>query len=123
MTGSRNKYAWVWVAIAAISLASVSRSATGSGNSGACANPVLHFLVKSHNTSAAAKSGAVRFAEGGSLFRNSGCAAWMAFLPVCFIGIVLLSLRSARPLRVRWSLPADPFLAASLQRPPPPVFA
>ena len=122
MTGSRNKYAWIWVAIAAISLASVSRSGAGPDGARTFAKPVLHFLVKSHSTSAVAKSGAARFAQCGSLFRDARSGAWMAFLPVYFVGLVPLSLFSARFIRAQRPLPAMPLLAALLQRPPP-VFA
>ncbi len=97
MTGSRNKNAWIWVAIAAISLASVSRTVGGLESARAYANPVLHFLVKSYGVSAVAKSGpAVRFAQRASIFRDAGTGAWIAFLPVCFVGLVALNLISAR---------------------------
>ncbi|MGB6192194.1 MAG: hypothetical protein WBF42_06995 [Terracidiphilus sp.] len=125
MTGSRNKNAWIWVAIAAISLASVSRTAGGLESARAYANPVLHFpvlrfLVKSYSVSAVANSGpAVRFAQRASLFRDAGTGAWIAFLPVCFVGLVALNLISARFRRTSNPLPATPLLAVSFERPPP----
>jgi hypothetical protein len=119
MTGSRNKNAWIWVAIAAISLASVSRTIGGLESARAYANPVLHFLVKNHAASVAAKSGALHFAQRGTFFRDARTGAWIAFLPVCFVGLVPLSLVSARFNRASRFLPASPLLAVSFQRPPP----
>lgn len=119
MTGSRNKHAWIWVAIAAISLASVSRAGVGSDDARSYANPVLHFLVKSYGASAVAKSGPIGFAQRASLFRDARSGAWVAILPVCFVGFVALNLRSACPVRAPRPLPADPLPAVSFQRPPP----
>lgn len=119
MTGPRNRNAWIWVAIAAISLASVSRTVGGLDGARASVNPVLHFLVKSYSVSAANAGPAVRFAQRASLFRDAGTGAWIAFLPVCFVGLVALNLFSARFSRTPNPLPATPLLAASFQRPPP----
>ena len=126
MTGTRNKHAWIWVAIAAISLASVSRAEAGLDTARAYANPVLHFLVKSHSASVAAKSGAARYAQRGSMrgifgrgiFRDARTGAWVAFLPVCFVGLVLLSFPATAPVRPVQAT-AAPQLPALFQRPPP----
>jgi hypothetical protein len=123
MAGSRNNHAWIWVAIAAISLASVSRTGTELGGARACANQVLHLLVKSHSTSAVDKSGTViRFAQRGSIFRDATNGRWIAFLPVYFIGLVTLSMSSFRFVRALHPSPAVPAYATIFQRPPP-VFA
>ena len=120
MAGSRNKHAWIWVAIAAISLASVSRAAAGPDSARVHANPVLHFLIKSHSAAAVAKSGpAVRLAQRGTLFRDAQSGAWIAFLPVYFIGLVPLTISSSRFVRRLSPLPAAPLNATFLQRPPP----
>lgn len=122
MTGSR-KHAWIWVTIAALSLASVSHAEVGSSSARVYANPVLHFLVKSYGSSAVAKSGpAMRSAHRSSALRDGRYGAWMAFLPVCFVGFVPLSLSSSRSVRALCPIPAAPPLAASFERPPP-VFA
>ncbi len=120
MTGSRNKYAWMWVAIAAISLASVSRTAAGLDAGRIYANPVLHFLVKSHSASVAT-SGAMRLGQRTSLFRDARSGAWIAFLPVCFVGFIALHLSSLRFRFIRALRPLlpGPISAPSFQRPPP----
>jgi hypothetical protein len=121
VTGSRNKHAWIWVAIAAISLASISRAEAGLDSARAYANPVLHFLVKSHSASVAAKSGAARYAQRGSksaIFGDARTGTWVAFLPVCFVGLALLSLPAATPARIALA-PSLPLLPALFQRPPP----
>ena len=122
MTGTRNKHAWIWVAIAAISLASVSRAEAGLDTARAYANPVLHFLVKSHSASVAAKSGATRYAQRGSMrgiFRDSRTGTWVAFLPVCFVGLVTLSFAAGELVRYEGRASAAPLLPALFQRPPP----
>lgn len=122
MTGSRNKHAWIWVAIAALSLASVSRAEAGPDSARIFSNPVLHFLVKSHSASVAARGGMVRSAQRGSarslrsIFRDAGAGAWVAFLPV---GIVALSVFAADSVGVGQPFHAAPQLAAAFQRPPP----
>lgn len=125
MTGYRNKHAWIWVAIAAISLASVSRSEAGLDSARAYANPVLHFLVKSHSAASVTKAGAARFAQRGSIrrissiFRDARMGTWVAFLPVCFVALVLLSCSAAEPARSLVRASAEPLLPALFQRPPP----
>jgi len=120
MAGTRNKHAWIWVAIAAISLASVSRAAAGPHSGRPQANPVLHFLIKSHSAAAVAKSGpAVRFAQRGTLFRDAQSGTWIAFLPVYFIGLVSLTTSSSRFVRALGPLPASPLYTTFFQRPPP----
>jgi hypothetical protein len=123
MTGSRNKYAWIWVAVTAISLASVSRTAARIDGARANANPVLHFLVKSHSTSVVAKSSpGMRLAQRRSIFRDAQSGTWIAFLPVYFVGLLTLSSLSAPSVRALVPLPAAPPSATAFQRPPP-VFA
>lgn len=122
MTGSRNKTAWLWVAIAAISLASASRAIGGVESGGVYANPVLHFLVKSHSSSAVAQAGVGRFAQRGSFFRDARSGTWITFLPVCFVGLLPLSLPAARFVHALGPLPAMPAPISLFERPPP-VFA
>ncbi|MDR3741484.1 MAG: hypothetical protein P4L40_20900 [Terracidiphilus sp.] len=119
MTGPRNKHAWIWVAIAAISLASVSRAEAGLDSARAYANPVLHFLVKSHSASSVAKISAARSAQRSSILRDARTGTWVAFLPVCFVGLVTLSLSAGESARYAGRTPASPLLPASFQRPPP----
>jgi hypothetical protein len=109
----------MWVAIAAITLASVSRAEAGLDSAGAYAHPVLQFLA-SHSQSAAAKPGVPRPAQRGSLFRDSGAGAWMAMLPVFFVGLVApLRPSPARFGRAIGKTHAAPLLPSSFQRPPP----
>jgi len=126
MTGNRNRSAWIWVAIAAIGLASVARAEAGLQNAKACAHPVLDFLARSQSPYPAVKAAFPRFAPHGStrpvdsMFRDTGSGAWIAVLPVWFIGLVSpLSLRSAAPLSCPGRAPAAPLLPAGFQRPPP----
>jgi hypothetical protein len=125
VTGTRNKHAWIWVAIAAISFASLSRAEAGLDSARAYSNPVLHFLVKSQSASAAARTGMARSAQRGSMrgiasiFRDARTGAWVAFLPVCFVGLIAFSVFAAGAVRVRQPLFAVPQLASLFQRPPP----
>jgi hypothetical protein len=118
MLGGRNKHAWIWVALAAISFAYVSPAATRLNGTRAYANPVLHFLVKSHSASAAT-SGAMRLGQRSSLFRDARSGAWIAVLPVWFIGLVLLRLFAPRLLRALQLVPVAPLRTSLFQRPPP----
>ncbi len=126
MTGPRNRSAWIWVAIAAISFASVSRAEAGLETAKGYAHPVLQFLAKSQGQFPVAQAGAARFVQRGSglqahsMYRDAGTGAWMAILPVWFIGLVSpLSLLSAASIRSLGRTPASPLLPFSFQRPPP----
>jgi hypothetical protein len=121
MTGSRNKHAWIWVAIAAISLVSVSHAAN-EGGPRVGSNSVLHFFVKSYSSSAAKSGPAARLAQRSSLFRDAQNGVCLAFLPVCFIGLIPPLLSSSRFVRAQRPSPPAPLIAAAFQRPPP-VFA
>lgn len=119
MTGARNKHAWIWVAIAAISFASLSRAESGLDTARAYSNPVLHFLVKSQGASAAARTGMVRSAQRASILRDARTGAWVAFLPVCFVGLIAFSVFAPAAIRIRNPRPSAPRLAQLFQRPPP----
>lgn len=55
---------------------------------------------------------------------NSGSAAWLAILPVFFVGVISpLSLLSPLAFIYLGRTPDAPPLPASFQRPPPPILA
>lgn len=125
MNSARNKHAWLWVAIAALSLASVSRGEAGLDSARASSNPVLQFLARSHNGSATAKLGAARYAQRSaarslsSVFRSARAEAWTAFLPVCFVGLVAVSVHASGTARIVQPQPSPVEHPALFQRPPP----
>lgn len=126
MPGTRNRSAWMWVAIAAVALASVARAEAGLQSAKACTHPVLEFFARSQNQNSTAYSGVLRFAHLGSghqsnsMLRNAGSGAWIAMLPVLFIGLVApLTLISVASIRCLGHAPATPLLSALFQRPPP----
>lgn len=126
MPGTRNRSPWIWVAIAAVAFTSVARAEAGLQSAKAYAHPVLAFLAKTQSQHPAAKTGVSRFAQRASgrqiklMSRDAGPGAWMAMLPVFFIGLVSpLTLVSAASLCDICRAPASPSLPAAFQRPPP----
>lgn len=126
MPGTRNRHALMWVAIAAVALTSVARAEARLQSAKAFAHPVLEFLARSQGQNPAAHSSVMRFAQLGSrrqansMLRNGGTGAWIAMLPVLFIGLVSpLTLLSLASIRCLGHAPAMPPLPASFQRPPP----
>ena len=126
MSGSRNRSAWMWVAIAAVAFTSVARAEAGRQNAKTHTLPVLHFLAFAQNQNSAAPSGVLRFGylgshrQGNSMSRNAGPAAFVAMLPVLFIGLVSPpTLLSVASIRSHGRPPAAPLLSALFERPPP----
>ena len=116
----------MWVAIAAVAFTSVASAEAGVQSAKTYAHPVLEFLARSQSHSPSAHSGVLRFAQLGSrrqpdsMLRNTGPGAWIAMLPVLFIGLVSpLTLLSVASIRCLGRAPAAPLLLALFQRPPP----
>ena len=116
----------MWVAIAAIAFTSAARAEAGLQSAKAYAHPVLEFLAKSQNQHFAVKP-VSRYAPAGSarqiraISRNASIGAWMAILPVFFIGLFPLPLSLplsfealAGPLRPR----SSPLHSSGLHRSP-----
>ena len=125
-TRTRNRSTWMWVAIAAVAFTSVARAETGLQTARAFTHPVLEFLVRSQSQNAVTNSGAFRFAIAASgrqsrfMVQDARSGAWIAMLPVFFIGLVSpLALRSQASLQCIGLMPAAPLLPALFQRPPP----
>jgi hypothetical protein len=126
MPWTRNRSAWMWVAIAAVAFTSVARAEAGLQSAKAYAHPVLEFFALSQSQNSAAHSSALRFAhpgsrqQAGSTFRKAGPNAWIAMLPVLFIGLVSpLASPSLPSIECLGRAPAAPLLSALFQRPPP----
>lgn len=115
----------MWVAIAAVAFTSVARAESGLPSTKGYTHPVLEFLARSQSQNPATHSVAIRFANLGSrrassILSNAGSGAWIAMLPVLFIGLVSpLSLLSVASIRCLGRPPAPPLLSALFQRPPP----
>jgi hypothetical protein len=116
----------MWVAIAAVAFTSVAHAETALQSSKSYTHPVLEFLARSQSQNPAAFSGVLRFGHSGSrrhanaMLRNVGSRAWVAMLPVFFVGLVSpLSLASAASIRCLGHAPASPLLPDLFQRPPP----
>jgi hypothetical protein len=114
------------VAFAAIALASVARAESGLQSARSYAHPVLEFIAGHHAGQAAESHRTVRFAQNSgsrqirSASRNELAGAWVAMLPVLFIGLVSpLNQLSPRTLLRLGGMPSCPLLHASFQRPPP----
>lgn len=125
MTPTRKKNAWMWLAIAAIAVVSLAR--VEAANSAADANSVLQFLAGQQNAATVSaagsphiiKIGAARHGSGVYLHNAASCA-WMAVLPVLFIGLIApLSLISPRCFLSLGFKLASPELLKKFQRPPP----
>ena len=127
MTRTRNRNAWIWVALAALTLASVARAeAAGTESGRAFDHPVLQFFAGGHSAQPAAPHGNARLAQDRKLRhinirpQHDVAGAWMAMLPVLFIGLVSpLNQLSQRSVLCLGSVPAAPLLPPSFQRPPP----
>jgi hypothetical protein len=125
MNPRQNRSAWIWVAFAAITLASVARAESGLQSARSYAHPVLEFLAASHtghsaDLQGAAHHGSARQVRGTS--RDGLGRAWLAMLPVFFVGLVSpLDQLAAQSLLCFGGVPAAPLLPASFQRPPPQV--
>ena len=116
----------MWVAIAAVAFTSVARAEAGMQSAKTYAHPVLEFLARSQSQNSVAPSGALRFAQLGSrrqansMLRDAGSGAWIAMIPVLFIGLISpLTLLSVGSVRCLGRAPAAPLLSALFQRPPP----
>lgn len=122
----RQRRAWLLVAIAALTIASLARVQAGLESARTYAHPVLEFLVAEHN---AAHAALPRFARayarseadaGRSILHDTDGGAWLAMLPVLFVGLVApLSLLAPRSALCLGRPPAAPPLPFRFQRPPP----
>ena len=120
MTPTRNRSAWIWLAVAALAVASVARAEAGIESATAFANPVLHFLAAHAPAGTSAAASAPRLLRQSSRQHDANPGAWMAMLPVFFIGLVApLSLISPSSLLCLGRAPAGPALPCRFQRPPP----
>jgi len=116
----------VWLAIAAVAVVSLARVEAG-GNVTVSTNPVLALLAAHQNSTSVSAAGSpqiVRIGSGrtgaGVYLHDGASGAWMAMLPVLFVGLVApLSLVSARAILSLGRTPAAPPLPFSFQRPPP----
>jgi hypothetical protein len=116
----------MWLAIAAVAFTSVARAEAGGPPSKGYAHPVFEFLARTQTQNPGAHSAALRFANPGSrrqvnsIFRSSGSGAFIAFLPVLFIGLVSpLTLASVASIQCLRKPPTAPLISALFQRPPP----
>ena len=126
MPFARNRSTWMWVAIAAVAFTSVARAEAGRQNTRAYSHTVLEFLARTQSQNSVAHSGVLRFAspvscrQATSILRSAGSGAWIAMLPVLFIGLVSpLVLASVASIHCLGRPPATPLLSALFQRPPP----
>jgi hypothetical protein len=113
----------MWLAIAAVAVVSLARIEAG-GNATLNTNPVLALLAGQQNASSISAAGSpqvVRTRNGSGVFLHEGdSGAWMAMLPVLFVGLVVpLSLISSRSIVSLGRTPASPGLPQKFQRPPP----
>ena len=115
----------MWLAIAAVAFTSLARAEAGIQPSKGYAHPVFEFLARTQAQNPGAHSIGSRFAnpgprrQGNSIFRSSGSGAFIAFLPVLFIGLVSLAPASAASSQCLGNPPAVPLLPTLFQRPPP----
>lgn len=126
MTAARYKNAWIWLAVAAMAVASLARVQAGIESATAYANPVFEFLAGHPADGALAATSVPRLLANGSARQAKGLShgadpgAWMAILPVLFVGLVApLNLLSPRAMLCLGRRPAAPALPFSFQRPPP----
>ena len=119
----------MWVAVAAMAVVSLGRVQTDIAKATVYANPVLAFLAGQQNAPTVSAAGSPQIVRIGGARHGSGVylhdpasGAWMAILPVLFVGLVvplsLISPRSFHSLGRRRTAPALPW---SFQRPPPAV--
>lgn len=126
MSSTRHRNAWMWLAVAAMAVVSLARIEAG-GNNVASANAVLAFLAGQQNGTTVSAAGSPQIVNIGAARNGSGMylhdaasGAWMAVLPVLFVGLVApLSLISPRSLRSLGRTPSFPGLPEKFQRPPP----
>ena len=119
----------MWLAIAAMAVVSLAR-VEASANTTAYANSVLQFLASQQNAATVSAAGSPHILKIGSARHGSGVylhdaasGAWMAVLPVLFIGLVApLSLISPRSFLSLGRTPLHPELLKKFQRPPPALF-
>jgi hypothetical protein len=117
----------MWLAVAAMAVVSLARVEAGVDNATVYTNPVLQFLAGQQSAANNAATGAPQYVHFGSarkgsvaFLQNTGAGAWMAVLPVLFIGLVApLSLISSKSLISLGRTPSAPALPGSFQRPPP----
>jgi hypothetical protein len=109
-----------------MAVVSLARVQTGADNA-AVSNPVLAFLAGQQNGADVSGAGSPHIVKIGSArngsnvyLHDAGSGAWMAILPVLFVGLVApLSLISARSIRCLGRTPSFPALPEKFQRPPP----
>ena len=121
MTPNRHRNAWIWVAFAAIALATVARAESGLQSARSYAHPVLEFFSGNQAGHAADLSGGIHSSSRQlrHASRSEFAGAWLAMLPVFFVGLVSpLNQRVAQSL-LCFRAPSAPLLPASFQRPPP----
>lgn len=117
----------MWMAVAAMAVVSLARVQGGFESATVSANPVLAFLAGQQNAATAAAAGSPQIVRIGSARKGAGVylhdgasGAWMAILPVLFVGLVTpLSLVSARSILSLGRTPSAPALPFLFQRPPP----
>lgn len=115
----------MWLAVAAMAVASVARVESSIGTATVYTNPVLAFLAGHSNSSSLGAASIPQVLHRGSarkasVLQNGAAGAWVAMLPILFIGLVApLSLISPTSLlSLGRSVPA-PLLPSLFQRPPP----
>jgi hypothetical protein len=126
MIATRQRNAWIWLAVAFMAVSAVARMYEGDPGAAPRTNPVLEFLAGQQDTGASAPApsrilplASTRHAKMLWLHSDHP-GAWMAMLPVLFVGLVApLSLVSPRTTLCI----GRPYAAATLlplfQRPPP----
>ncbi len=122
MTANRHRSALVWLAVAAMAVVSLARVEAGAANASVYSNPVLAFLAGQQNGAASVVGGsqAVHLGSARQSSRAAAPGAWMAVLPVLFVGLVApLNLISPQALLCLGRTSLFPDLCERFQRPPP----
>jgi hypothetical protein len=127
MPGTRYKRAWICLAVAAMTIALVARAQSGIQSAKAYTNPVFEFLAEQQSANLVAIAGVARNLNRCSarqtsvvLLRGADSGAWMAMLPILFVGLVSpLSLISPLAFKHLTRTSDAPVLPFSFQRPPP----
>jgi hypothetical protein len=123
MNRRQNRSAWIWVAFAAIALASVAHAESGLESARSYAHPVLEFFAGNHAAQSADLHGTSQFSSSRQLrsaSHNDVAGAWLAMLPVLFVGLVSpLNQLAPRSSLCSGGIPPTPLLPAGFQRPPP----
>jgi len=117
----------MWLAIAAVAVVSLARVQGGVESATVHTNPVLAFLAGQQNATMVSAAGSPQIVRIGSARNGAGVylhdgasGAWMAMLPVLFVGLVVpLSLISPRSILSLGRTPSVFALPCSFQRPPP----